>query len=391
MKKILLFVLFFCLLSKTYAQKYSILVPDIIFNSASSNLKTRLTFIVREEVASHPILSLVNRSASINLALPKFNGKNNYLNKNILADYISDALFKHEIDFGLITEINQIENKNWDVSLLLVDSTGIIFEDNFNIPGNEKSFEDAIKSAMAKINSTIYFPKNEEENPYEYDEMVFIPAGPAIVGSFNGEPFEAPQRTVYVQAFYIDKYEVTNSQYKQFVDATGRKPPVNVINPDYTVWQNGTFPEELANHPVVNVTWHDAKAYCEWKGKRLPTAIEWEKAARGPYGNIYPWGNEYFEGFANLYQKGESYVNRKTVPVGTYDMSKSYYGVYDLAGNVWEWVNDSYIDSTQKTVKKLAKGGGWGYNGNRYTARASYSLMFDPDYTSNCLGFRCAK
>ena len=390
MKKFLVFV-FLILLTKTvHSQKYSIFVTDIISNNLPSDDKTKLTFIVRKELAYLPYFSLINRNVNIIPISLKHNGTK-YFNRHQFLDDVSEALFKNEIDYAFITELYTKENNKWNVNVSIIDSEGILFEDSFLIDNNDKSFEDSIKALVAKINSLIFFQINENDNPYEFEEMIFIPAGPAIIGSFSGEPIEAPQRTVYVNSFYIDKYEVTNSQYKQFIDATRRKPPENTINPDYTVWQNGTYPEELANHPVVNVTWHDAKAYCEWKGKRLPTAIEWEKAARGPYGNIYPWGNEYFEGLANLYQKGESYVNRKTVPVGTYDMSKSYYGVYDLAGNVWEWVNDTYIDKNTNSLKKMAKGGGWGYNGNKYTARASYSLIFDANYTSNCLGFRCAK
>lgn len=390
MKKFLI-IFFLCfLIDEVNAQKYSIFVTDIVANSLQSDDKTKLTYIVRKEVALLPYFSIINRSTNILPNSYKSYSKK-YFNKNQFIEDVSEALFRNDIDYALITEINSTEDKKWNVVVSIIDSEGIILEDSFLVEGNDTAFEESIKALMAKINSLIFFQNNEKDNPYEFEEMVFIPAGPAIIGSFSGDPIEAPQRTVYVQSFYIDKYEVTNSQYKQFIDATGRKPPVNTINPDYNVWQNGTFPEELADHPVVNVTWYDAKAYCEWKGKRLPTAIEWEKAARGPYGNLYPWGNEYFEGFANLYQKGESYVNRKTVPVGTYDMSKSYYGVYDLAGNVWEWVNDTYIDKNINSLKKLAKGGGWGYNGNKYTARASYSLIFDANYTSNCLGFRCAK
>lgn len=390
MKKFLI-IFFLCFFIKEVnAQKYSIFVTDIVANTLQSDDKTKLTYIVRKEVALLPYFSIINRSTNIlHNSYKSYNKK--YFNKNQFIDDVSEALFRNDIDYALITEINSTEDKKWNVVVSIIDSEGIILEDSFLVEGNDTAFEESIKALLARINSLIFFQNNEKDNPYEFEEMVFIPAGPAIIGSFSGDPIEAPQRTVYVQSFYIDKYEVTNSQYKQFIDATGRKPPVNTINPDYNVWQNGTFPEELANHPVVNVTWYDAKAYCEWKGKRLPTAIEWEKAARGPYGNLYPWGNEYFEGFANLYQKGESYVNRKTVPVGTYDMSKSYYGVYDLAGNVWEWVNDTYIDKNINSLKKLAKGGGWGYNGNKYTARASYSLIFDANYTSNCLGFRCAK
>ena len=120
---------------------------------------------------------------------------------------------------------------------------------------------------------------NEEDGA----EMILIPAGEFIMGSpeGEGEDYEHPQHTVFLDAFYIDKYEVTNAQYKQFMDATGRKAP------EY--WEDERLNQP--NQPVVSVTWHDAVAYANWAEKRLSTEAEWEKAARGTDGRKYPWGS----------------------------------------------------------------------------------------------------
>ena len=150
--------------------------------------------------------------------------------------------------------------------------------------------------------------------------MVHVPAGWFIMGS-NEYDDEKPRRRVYLDGFYIDKYEVTNARFR----SAGMTPDTN-----YGSKFGGS------SQPVVGVTWHQAKAYCEKAGKRLPTEAEWEKAARGADGRKYPWGNSWDA--SKLINSGG-----KTHPVDrSYNTHESPYGAVDMAGNVWEWVNDRY-------------------------------------------------
>lgn len=221
------------------------------------------------------------------------------------------------------------------------------------------------------------------------EDMVFIPPGEATLGSSEEEinkisqrqgvdpselMDEKPQRQVFIKGFFIDKYEVTNAQYKKFVDATGHKPPRH--------WEGNTYPSHKSDHPVVYVSWEDASAYCQWAGKRLPTAEEWEKAARGSEGLIYPWGNEYGGESVNLVNTGRG----DTSPVDEYKGDVSPYGVYDMGGNVSEWTR-SWYDSDKNSY--TLKGGSW-YT-ELYTARGAHRSPGLPEYELNIVGFRCAK
>ena len=176
-------------------------------------------------------------------------------------------------------------------------------------------------------------------NPYT--DMVLIPAGNFQMGSSDGNPDEKPVHTVYVDAFYMDIYEVTNAQYKKFVDANPqwRKSRISKSyhDGDYLKhWNGNSYPSGKGNHPVVYVSWYSAMAYAQWLGKRLPTEAEWEKAARGGLvGLKYPWGNVIDFNKANH----GGHVG-DTTAVGTYPSNK--YGLYDMTGNVWEWCLDAY-------------------------------------------------
>lgn len=227
------------------------------------------------------------------------------------------------------------------------------------------------------------------------NEMVLIPAGEFIMGTDNRLPDEGPQHTAYVDAFYIDIYEVTNMQYKQFIDATRHKSPHH--------FSNRTYPEEKVDHPVIYVNWYDATDYCEWAGKRLPTDAEWEKAARGIDGKVYPWGDTFDLRKANMPQRWVTLKQEgDTTPVGAFKGGVSDYGLYDMSGNVWEWTSSWYMPypgNTRITENygekyKTLKGGSW-WDCSFYKCGLSaptYNRSFFMRTTKNkSFGFRCAK
>ncbi len=172
--------------------------------------------------------------------------------------------------------------------------------------------------------------------PATLEDMVFVPAGEFLMGS-EGEGAaddERPVRRVWVDAFYIDRTEVTNAAFKAFADSTRR------LYPNNPMWDEEYFLNN-PDHPVINITFQQAQAYCDWKNKRLPTEAEWEKAARGTDGQVYPWGNAWDETRMNFW--GDSHgpdVFYNTAPVGSFPAGASPYGALDMIGNVWEWCSD---------------------------------------------------
>jgi len=217
-------------------------------------------------------------------------------------------------------------------------------------------------------------------------EMVLVPEGEFIMGSKNGTEDEKPVHRVYLDEFYIDKYEVTNEQYTQCVEAGLCSP-----NGKY---EGFTGPMQ----PVVGVGWNQASTYCSWAGKRLPTEAEWEKAARGTDGRSYPWGEGIDCSKAN-------YMDCKleiTKPVGSYPLGASPYGAMDMAGNVWEWCADRYGEkyyrkSPSRNPKgpssgeyRVIRGGSFDYH--PMNLRVSYRNWKHSEFTGNEYGgFRCAK
>jgi len=194
-----------------------------------------------------------------------------------------------------------------------------------------------------------------------------------------------PNHSVKVNAFSIDKYEVTNRQYKKFMQAAKQPAPKH--------WAGGEYPEKQDDYPVANVSWNDAAAYCKWAGKRLPTEVEWEVAARGGKKLPYPWGQKYRSGMANVAR--ESY-NSPTI-TGRYERGKSHLDCYDMIGNVWEWTASNpsnYAGAPakidQKSLNKIVVRGG-SFRDAEYMATTPYRKFLDPNGVFEDVGFRCAK
>ena len=219
--------------------------------------------------------------------------------------------------------------------------------------------------------------------PVPPEGMVFVPAGEFIMGGpeGEGEVNEHPQRTVYLGAFYIGKHEVTNAEYKECVDAGACEPPSSNSSSTHDFYYGNP---EYDNYPVIWVSWYDAKAYCEWKGMRLPTEAEWEKAARGTEARKYPWGNEFDSYKCNTSESGIG----DTTEVGSFPDGASPYGAMDMAGNVWEWVADWYDAEYYSGEHRGERGGSW-FNHHGYVRCALRGMRY-PDDRRSFLGFRVA-
>lgn len=263
------------------------------------------------------------------------------------------------------------------------------------------------------------------------DDMVTIPAGEFLMGSpddgFSYDD-ERPQRIVFTGSFRVDRHEITNALYQQFIAATGHPVPSH-LKPELTLWVHGAPLPGSEQHPVVNVSWEDAVAYCRWQGKRLPTEAEWEKAARGTDGRRYPWGNDwdftrtnsasYWAGRTIEFKDGgewkafwmtgdgarltrERGLNHEvlTLPVGSFPDSASPYGLLDMAGNASEWVQDwyepySYLNAPLSDPQgpngqllKVVRGGSW-LKPARNLRTSDRDYAFPADRASG-IGFRCA-
>ncbi len=239
-------------------------------------------------------------------------------------------------------------------------------------------------------------------------EWVLVPAGEFEMGTEGppAEPDEAPKHRVHLDAFYIGKYEVTNGNYAVFVKSTGHAPPVSPDNPEplFNLWRGGTMLPGVEDLPVINVSWEDAAAYCKWAGGRLPTEAEWEKAARGTDGRTYPWGNDPVTGNRTNYGiaevtfwEGPTTLAKKD----QYEFGKSPYGAYEMAGNVWEWVQDWYDPEYYKNSPaknptgpasgqfKVKRGGSWQNAPDKL--RSTNRSKQPPADKRTYIGIRCAK
>jgi len=268
---------------------------------------------------------------------------------------------------------------------------------------NEKRINEAAGYTVAEAESLL-----TREQWRELESTITIPAGKFLMGTNlkNSDATSHPQHEVNLKAFHIDKYLVTNAQYARFVAATGHRPPSD--------WKNGKIQEGVLLYPVTLVNWYDASAYAKWAGKRLPTEAEWEKAARGTDGRRWPWGNDMDPARLNTYYNVGSANN-----VTAYANGVSPYGVYDMAGNVDEWVEDDLLpykgtdadpvvfkekvarvqDEQDRAMKvadlvtvnrqyKVLRGGSW--KGDPFATATYHRDYARPNFASDFYGFRCA-
>ncbi len=235
------------------------------------------------------------------------------------------------------------------------------------------------------------FPKHPATTPgKDGAPMVLVPAGEFTMGSEQGDDDEQPVHRVFLDSFYLDTFEVTNGQFAKFVAAIQSEPPWGFADQE--------TPVVRADHPVRWVNWLEATGYCLWAGKRLPTEAEWEKAARGTDGRVYPWGNEPPTPVHAVFglKEGAETVS----PIGNRDKGMSPYGVHDLAGNLYEWVADWYDEAVYTPLPtsnprgpaagatKVQRGGS--YINSPYRLRASFRTKGDPTEHDPNVGFRCA-
>ncbi len=262
-------------------------------------------------------------------------------------------------------------------SLLLVVCAGVTYSKDLAVPTSPAASAEPPPAAGSHARDT---------------PMILIPAGEFAMGDDRGQDDEQPVHRVTVNAFYMDPYEVTVTRYAEFLHAQKPDAPFK--------WQEANFTIH-AHKPVIGVNWYDARDYCRWVGKRLPTEAEWELAARGTEGRIYPWGNAHpTKGHTNAGQtkwRGYDTLN----DVGNLELGKTPNGVYDLAGNLWEWVADWY-DSTYYRFSprdnpigppagplRSLRGGAW--NNDSKAIRSANRAGYAPDARRNDVGFRCAR
>ena len=250
-------------------------------------------------------------------------------------------------------------------------------------------------------NSNLATVKN---SPIDGKKMVLVPAGECVMGTDKIDDEKThlkigavkplyldqhPTRKIFLDSYYIDKYEVTNEEYKRFIDTTGYDEL-----PGH--WDNGTYAVGEGNFPVTHVTWREALTYALWAQKTLPTEAQWEKAARGVDGRLYPWGNVYEKGKSNMGIDGA----KELVAGGTYSEDVSPYKVYDLGGNVMEWTMDWYLaypGSTYKNTRygktlKVLRGNAFQGSGHYFLEAYRYSFArteADPNAYFENVGFRC--
>lgn len=249
-------------------------------------------------------------------------------------------------------------------------------------PVNQAALDTALSRCDPDTQARFSFLTGESLVPQEDGDAAAEPIGESHVrhpvdgrsmAKVDGSVFQSGpgNEPIWLPAFYIDVYPVTNDEYARFIAATGHTPPQD--------WEDGRPAAERGDHPVVFVTWDDAAAYAEWAGKSLPTGQQWEKAARGTRGTVYPWGDQTTPAKCNVRENGVG----STTAVGCYQSGVSPYGVFDMCGNVWEW-----CATETKPGRHELKGGAWTSPFLRATPSSfndAAASMCDDD-----TGFRCA-
>ncbi|MFZ5903220.1 MAG: SUMF1/EgtB/PvdO family nonheme iron enzyme [Chloroflexota bacterium] len=323
--------------------------------------------------------------------------------------------------------------RNWSFGLIAVAIVGLIFvlAGNAKLGSNSTSTEPPTQLPVIATEPPTALPATEA--PAVQDEitdskgvtMRLVPAGEFTMGGSADTAYEEcqklyiggtcerewftdeePAHTVYLDSFYIDKYEVSNAAYRVCVNSGACRPPTETGSYSRSSYYGNSAHDD---YPVIYVTWDMANAYCEWRGARLPTEAEWEKAARGPDGLLYPWGNSFDGSRANFCDTNCSFdwANKSyddgyadTAPVDAYPSGASVYGIFNLAGNVWEWVADWYDSSYYANSPyenppgpssgeyRAARGGSWSGDGD--VLRPAGRGRGVPSYSDDALGFRCA-
>ena len=277
----------------------------------------------------------------------------------------------------LMPSAHEVSNRKEKVSKEITEHEG-------NVEGITKLIADTGKE-IGRLEDE----REELQEKLNPSEMVLIPAGKFRMGTnMPGREDENPEHQLTMESFYIDAYEVTNLQYKEFIEVTGHRAPAH--------WRNRTFPEaRLASHPVVNVSWEDARTYAEWVRKRLPTEAEWERAALGDGRDEYPWGKS-----SNTEAANYDNADGKTTQVDKFSMGKSTFGIWDMCGNVGEWVADWYDNKyyhnspdadppgPDSGFQRVFRGGA--YHENRMGVRGKSRHFAMPQAISDYIGFRCA-
>lgn len=261
-----------------------------------------------------------------------------------------------------------------------------------DLTGTNSETKPGDKGKPSTARPTVSFP---ELHGKDGAPMMLVPAGEFIMGSDRGDEDEAPVHRVYLNTFYIDKFEVTNARFAKYVEAIQSEPPWGFSDKE--------TPVVHADRPVRWVSWMDAMGYCLWVGKRLPTEAEWEKAARGTDERLYPWGNDPPTPVHAVYGLKEGGAETVSV-IGDHHMGQSPYGVQDLAGNLYEWVMDWYEEDfysnflnnpainprgPSEGTAKVQRGGS--YINTPYRLRSSFRTKGNPTEQDPNVGFRCAQ